>query len=443
MELAKIEVTRADARKVHCDTLTAGMKGAEVTFSFDASWDGLKRLATFKAGGVSKDMLLTEDRCEIPHEVLAKPCPRLVVGIVGTTADGCLVIPTVWAELGRVEQGAKPSGDSSKKPTPEVWAQILGMIGDLDDLNTDEKETLVAAINEVLLKGADPEEIQKIVEEYLGENGSGGIHVGPYPPDDPNVDIWIDTSEKLTPPYIPNTTAKPGQIVRVVAVDGNGMVTAVEAVDMPGGHELPAATADTLGGIKAEPATEDDTQPVRIGEDGMLFTAPGGGGEKWEKITDVTVEMDLESIQITEDQNGKPFSLKKVFILIEAHPALQEGSSQTLIGLNFTTAHAWSASFARFRGPANENEWGLRQLVVSVAEDGLLIPINALTSYNDTNMRTQLLGLKDDKNFIDYTTATAGRTYVSTETWIDIIHLGSYTQGLGKGTRLIVYGVRA
>lgn len=36
------------------------------------------------------------------------------------------------------------------------------------------------------------------------------------------------------------------------------------------------ATADTLGGIKAEPATGGDTQPVRIGEDGKLYTAPGG-----------------------------------------------------------------------------------------------------------------------------------------------------------------------
>lgn len=109
----------------------------------------------------------------------------------------------------------------------------------------------------------------------------GGIHIGPYPPDDPNVDIWLDTSEEETPPYIPNTiNAKPGQIVRVVTVDENGAIVAVEAVDMPSGgesYELPAATADTLGGVKAEPATEEDTQPVRIGEDGMLFTAPGAG----------------------------------------------------------------------------------------------------------------------------------------------------------------------
>ena len=34
------------------------------------------------------------------------------------------------------------------------------------------------------------------------------------------------------------------------------------------------ATSDTLGSIKADPVTEADTQPVRIGTDGQLFTAP-------------------------------------------------------------------------------------------------------------------------------------------------------------------------
>jgi hypothetical protein len=104
MEIAKIDVSRADARKVYCQTLTAGMAGVEVTFSFDDAWDGLHRIATFKAGGTAKDVLLTDDRCEIPPEVLAKPCARLVVGVYGERADGTLVIPTLWAELGRVEQ---------------------------------------------------------------------------------------------------------------------------------------------------------------------------------------------------------------------------------------------------------------------------------------------------------------------------------------------------
>ena len=202
---------------------------------------------------------------------------------------------------------------------PGAMAQILGMIGDLKKLNTEDKSSLVAAINEVLRKGADPEEVERIVGAYLAENGiGGGIQIGPYPPDDPNVDIWLDTSEEETPPYIPNTiNAKPGQIVRVVTVDENGAIVAVEAVDMPSGgesYELPAATAETLGGVKAEPATEADTQPVRIGEDNKLYTIPGGngGGEVWETINEAVVE----DVVMTElDCNFDDY--KKVAIMLD------------------------------------------------------------------------------------------------------------------------------
>lgn len=39
---------------------------------------------------------------------------------------------------------------------------------------------------------------------------------------------------------------------------------------------IAAATSNTLGGVKADPATEADTQPVRISADGKLYTASGG-----------------------------------------------------------------------------------------------------------------------------------------------------------------------
>ena len=41
-------------------------------------------------------------------------------------------------------------------------------------------------------------------------------------------------------------------------------------------YTLPQASQDALGGIKADAAETADTQPVRIGGDGKLYTAPGG-----------------------------------------------------------------------------------------------------------------------------------------------------------------------
>ena len=72
--------------------------------------------------------------------------------------------------------------------------------------------------------------------------------------------------------------------VTVLALGGNGNG------GMSGGsgegyvYVLPVAAAAELGGIKADPVTAKDTQPVRIGADGKLYTAPaensGGGGSE-------------------------------------------------------------------------------------------------------------------------------------------------------------------
>lgn len=83
-------------------------------------------------------------------------------------------------------------------------------------------------------------------------------------------------------------------------------------------YTLPQATADALGGIKADAATAEDTQDVRIGADGKMKTKPytltdadktavaeevvadgvaatlvdipSGGGGTWEELIDTTIE---------------------------------------------------------------------------------------------------------------------------------------------------------
>lgn len=61
-------------------------------------------------------------------------------------------------------------------------------------------------------------------------------------------------------------------------------------------YTLPQATADALGGIKADAATAEDTQAVRIGADGKLRTKPTGGST-------VTVDDALSSTSKNPVQN--------------------------------------------------------------------------------------------------------------------------------------------
>ena len=145
--------------QANCRTafLTAGMSRAEtVRFVFSDDWCGLSKTAVFTDGAKTVDVLppgWDGDTVPIPHEILTTAGRTARVGVYGTNASG-VVLPTVWATLGKVQPAAEPSGDPSTAPTLPVWAQLQEIIGDLADLTTKAKENLVAAINEAAKTGS-------------------------------------------------------------------------------------------------------------------------------------------------------------------------------------------------------------------------------------------------------------------------------------------------
>ena len=72
-------------------------------------------------------------------------------------------------------------------------------------------------------------------------------------------------------------------------------------------YTLPVASAAALGGVQPASKTDDMTQEVGVDEAGALWTAPGGA-DKWELITELTVEEEIHKIVFNE------FSLKKCLI---------------------------------------------------------------------------------------------------------------------------------
>lgn len=173
MKIAQVNVSTIHAYPIRRVKIPAGIIGAQIRFNYtDPMWGSLDKTAVFKAGGVTKDVLHVGEVVTIPAEVVAKPGTDLKAGIYGTDAEGNIAIPTLWANVGPVMDAADPSGDPTTDPSLPVWAQIKAMIGNLDDLNTEAKQNLVAAVNEALTKGGtvDAAEIQKIVEDYLEQN---------------------------------------------------------------------------------------------------------------------------------------------------------------------------------------------------------------------------------------------------------------------------------
>lgn len=106
------------------EKLTSGSIGVTINFVFSPEWDGLLKTAVFDAGEAKIDVVLTSESCEVPPEVLACPGKQLSVGVFGELADKTLVIPTIYAEAGRIRPGASPSGISSAPPTPSWPEQV-------------------------------------------------------------------------------------------------------------------------------------------------------------------------------------------------------------------------------------------------------------------------------------------------------------------------------
>lgn len=98
-----------------------------VQFRFNSDWDGLIRTAVFRAGGTARSVVLDNaNECTIPWEVLTAPRYELEVGVYGTKG-GTVVLPTVWAVLGRIEEGAQ-LGENAQEPTPDVYQQIIAAV---------------------------------------------------------------------------------------------------------------------------------------------------------------------------------------------------------------------------------------------------------------------------------------------------------------------------
>ena len=167
------------------------------------------------------------------------------MGVCGVDGTG-VVIPTVWASLGEVLEAA-PSDfeEADKELTPSVTEQLLSRIGPMDQLGTEAKDSLVAAINEVIrLAGGDidPEVIAGAVTEYLAAN--------PIQETDPTVPAWAKQPTK--PSY---TAAEVGAVATV-----NGI-----SPDESGNVQIIIPEAGEGGGHVGVEPTEDDIPKIFFG----------------------------------------------------------------------------------------------------------------------------------------------------------------------------------
>ena len=120
-----VTVTGTEVKATLTGHLTGGMVGVPVTFSFDGDWEGLVKVALFRAGGETYCIHEIGSRVTAPWEILEKAGCTLYVGVYGVSEDGSLAIPTLWAEVGSIQPGADPDATETCDPNLPVWKEAL------------------------------------------------------------------------------------------------------------------------------------------------------------------------------------------------------------------------------------------------------------------------------------------------------------------------------
>ena len=180
-----LNVTGARIRAEVSGILTSGMVGIPVSIQYDEAWNGLTKNLVCRcsrwgpANSDTRTILNVGKTSVVAHEVM-QPEHTLYLGIEGYSADGSLVMPTTWANCGYIHPGANTGADSSATPTRPIWAQLLAMIGNLAKLDTEAKENLVGAINEVAKTGNGSNvDLTGYVKSVngVGPDGNGNVEI--------------------------------------------------------------------------------------------------------------------------------------------------------------------------------------------------------------------------------------------------------------------------
>lgn len=126
-----IYVHKTQARAELDAPVTSGSVGREVQFQFSDDWGGLVKTAVFETNNYKETATVpVSGTLAIPEDVLAYPGFQLRIGVIGKTADGATVIPTVYADCSMIKPGAStvPVGTP---PTPSQAEQLQAQIDEL------------------------------------------------------------------------------------------------------------------------------------------------------------------------------------------------------------------------------------------------------------------------------------------------------------------------
>lgn len=366
-------------------------------------WTGREIKAMFGQGCTVHEITV------IGGEITAKQQLNLSAGdwcvwLVGNSARDGEVIPRITTNIAHIS--VAPTGGTEGNPfpaiPPTVEEQLRADMGDLADLTTEDKSSLVAAINEAAKSGGAADAVtytpQTLTEEQQ-EQARANIGAYSKPASGiPKFDLADDVQTSLNKAdaaiSLGLTAATPGQIIKVKTVQ-DGKPTEWEAVDMQGGAE-----------------------------------------EVWEYIGAVTAPEDVISVYLTTDKDGLPYALKKFRLVGKLYGNTSNSAGWVRLfhepAFQLTESFLWGFT---------ANDGGYRSFDVA---GEIIAGIPRITSiFRARNIATikNNLAYASDQDIALYTYAprdTAKELHAYTS-----FGLSGYQAGaLGAGTMFELYGVR-
>lgn len=297
--MIKLKVSAANIAVEEKETLTEGRVGLLCRFSFTGEWDGLAKTAVFD-GADSRDVILTEDTVAVPAECLAAEGYSLSVGVYGKNAAGDIVIPTVYATVGKIQRSAYPTGKESAPPTPDVVAQIQQAAANA--------EAMARAVREDAELG-----------KFKGEKGDKG-----------------DKGDT-------GATGADGKSAYAYAVEG-GYTGTEEDFAAKLAAEMPDAPANPYPLEFVDPDT-GETLASYDGSAPVAVEMPSGGGESaWETLIDTTL---AEAAELNTGEVPGKTEMLCVFAVPKCAAAISLTASSKAFGKTLVGFSMGSASYGK------------------------------------------------------------------------------------------------
>ena len=204
-------------------------------------WNGREIKAMFGQGCTVHEVPVTGG------EITAKQQLNLTAGdwhvwLVGNSARDGEVIPRITTNIAHIS--VAPTGGTEGNPFPTIpptaEEQLRADMGNLADLTTEDKSSLVAAINEAAASGGAADAVTYTPQTLTVEQqAQARTNIGAYtkpasgiPKSDLAKSVQTSLAKADTAISLGLTAATPGQIIKVKAVQ-DGKPTEWEAVDMP------------------------------------------------------------------------------------------------------------------------------------------------------------------------------------------------------------------